>query len=303
MVARWFRACSGFRDDIAEAAIVPDLGAGVASYDLVDAPRREPLFRPCRISADTRPFDLASNLLVPWSNRISGGGFRFAGQFHRLDPNLTGEPFPIHGNGFSSRWSIVRSALDSAEFSLSSDGPGPFRYKAYATYALAAGALTMRLSVRNLGDAPLPFGLGFHPWIVRSPKTKLRAKAASVMFETSDHLPAGAAPAATRPEWNFAALKALPSGWINNAFLGWDGRASVQWPDRKLALEVAADASLSTYIVYSPSADAGFFCFEPVTHPVDAHNLPGGPQANGLVVLAPEEAISVACLFRPRRLD
>lgn len=33
------------------------------------------------------------------------------------------------------------------------------------------------------------------------------------------------------------------------------------------------------------SAAASFFCFEPVTHPINAHNLPGGPAANGLIVL------------------
>ena len=141
-----------------------------------------------------------------------------------------------------------------------SDGPGPFRYEARAAYALSAGALTIRLSVRNLAPDPLPFGLGFHPWIVRSAWTQLKAKAARVVLENNDHLPAGEAPAASRPEWDFAAPRALPSRWINNAFLGWDGQAEVLWPERNLKLEIDADPLLSTYVVYSPSAEAGFFC-------------------------------------------
>ncbi|MGH6798365.1 MAG: aldose 1-epimerase, partial [Roseiarcus sp.] len=198
------------------------------------------------------PFDLANNLLVPWSNRISGGGFHFNGQFHQLVPNLPGERFPIHGNGFSSRWGIERATAAGAELSLRSDGPGPFRYEACAAYSLTAGALTMRLSVRNLGAAPLPFGLGFHPWIVRSARTQLQVTAERVVLETNDHLPAGEAPVASRPEWNFAAPRGLPSAWINNAFLGWDGHASVLWPERGLELEVAADPLLSTYIAFRP---------------------------------------------------
>ncbi len=288
-------------DGVAEAAIVPDLGAGLASYDLVGAGERKALFRPCRDPSAAQPYDLANNLLVPWSNRISGGGFFFAGKFHRLDPNLPGEPCPIHGNGFSSRWSIERSTSESAEFSLRSDGPGPFRYEARAAYALADGALAMRLAVRNLG-APLPFGLGFHPWIVRDSETRPQAKAARVMLEASNHLPAGDAPVGSRPEWDFAAPRPLPAAWINNAFLDWDGGACVLWPDRKLALDLEADPPLSTYIVYSPGAGANFFCFEPVTHPVDAHNLPGGPEANGLTILSPQETLSASCRFRPRRL-
>jgi aldose 1-epimerase len=160
----------------------------------------------------------------------------------------------------------------------------------------------MRLSVRNLGPEPLPFGLGFHPWLVRTPGTLLQAKAKQVVLENCDHLPDGEAPVAWRVEWDFAAPRALPADWINNAFLGWDGRATVIWSDRKLALELEADGPLLTYIVYSPAAGAGFFCFEPVTHPVDAHNLAGGPAANGLTILAPQETVSATCRFCPRRL-
>jgi aldose 1-epimerase len=289
-------------DGVAEAVIVPDLGAGLASYDLVGGSRRTPLFRPCLDPLLAAPFDLALNLLVPWSNRISGGGFPFNGRFHPLAPNFPGEPFPIHGNGFSSRWGIERVTTDSAKLSFLSNGPGRFRYEALASYSLAAGALTMRLSVRNLGLSPLPFGLGFHPWIVRDATTQLEAKAERVVLETHDHLPAGEAPVSSRPEWDFGSARELPTNWINNAFLGWDGHARIVWPDRGQELDVEADPPLSTYILYSPSNNADFFCFEPVTHPVDAHNLPGGPEANGLIVLAPHEVLSATCRFCPRPL-
>ena len=110
-------------DGVAEAIVVPDLGAGLASYDLVGESGRTSLFRPCHDLPRAGPFDLANNLLVPWSNRISGNGFRFDGQFHHLVPNVPGERFPIHGNGFSSRWLIEHATADAAEFSLRADGP------------------------------------------------------------------------------------------------------------------------------------------------------------------------------------
>ena len=194
-------------------------------------------------------------MLVPWSNRISGSGFLFAGKFHSLQPNLPGEPYPIHGNGFSSAWSVENTTPTSAELSLMSDGPGPFRYAARASYALNAGALTMRLGVVNHAAEPLPFGLGFHPWIVRTSETLLQAKAKSLVLETSDHLPSGKAQVTSRSGWNFAEPRRLPDDWINNAFLNWDGRALVQWLERRLALELAADPPLTVYIVYSPSRE------------------------------------------------
>jgi hypothetical protein len=55
-------------DGVAEAVVAPDLGGGLVSYDLVGAAGRAALFRPCRNPSGARPFDLASNLLVPWPN-------------------------------------------------------------------------------------------------------------------------------------------------------------------------------------------------------------------------------------------
>jgi aldose 1-epimerase len=285
-------------DDVAEVLVLPSLGAGLARYDFIARGRREPLFRPAPEGV-TAPFALANILLVPWSNRISGGGFHFGGRFHPLAPNAPSEPFPIHGNGFSSSWSVDARSPTQAVLSLLSDGPGPFRYQADATYALNAGALAMSLSAKNCGEASLPFGLGFHPWLPRSAGLTVEASARGLWLEDAHHLPAGRLSISERPAWDFSRPRPLPPAWINNAFEGWNGGATLAWPDRHLALAVAASPELSHYMLYSPSGEADFFCFEPVTHPVDAHNLEGGPTANGLVALAPGATLHVACLFTP----
>ena len=286
-------------DGVAEAAISPELGAGLAWYDMLIEGRREPIFRPCRRPSEAHPFDLALNLLVPWSNRISGGGFAFGGEFHRLAPNLPGEPFPIHGSGFSRPWRIERRESTRAALSLDSAEPVPFNYAAWISYEIFEGRLTALLGVRNAGPKPLPFGLGLHPWFPRASQTQLEAKAERVVLENCDHLPSGILDVRACEDWNFKTLRRLPDAWINNAFLGWNGRARIVWPDRGIALEISAETSVSTYILYSSASDANFFCFEPVTHPVDAHNLPGGPAANGLVILEPDQEMSLSCRFAP----
>jgi aldose 1-epimerase len=53
------------------------------------------------------------------------------------------------------------------------------------------------------------------------------------------------------------------------------------------------------YILYAP-VDKDFFCFEPVDHAINAHNLPGGAARNGLSVLAPGQTLSRRVSFRVR---
>jgi galactose mutarotase-like enzyme len=90
----------------------------------------------------------------------------------------------------------------------------PFVIPAHAVYVLEAGALTISLTVVNRAAKPLPFGLGFHPGIVRTRETFLQAEAERVVFETNDHLPCEEAQASSRSEWSFASQRRLLEAWI-----------------------------------------------------------------------------------------
>jgi aldose 1-epimerase len=282
------------------AEVVPSVGGGLARFDLIAGGSSVPLFRPWPAEGTDDPNRLACYLLVPWSNRISGGGFRFGGQFHPLEANFPGEPCPLHGNGWTSDWAVAERTENTVSLVLASDGPEPFRYDAELVYQLEPGELAMHLQVTNRATLALPYGLGFHPWLPRTEGTRLSAPAASVWLEDPRHLPAGEAPVVLHEDWDFSLPQPLPEDWINNGFVGWNGCATIEWPEHGLALDVEAGAGLSTYLLYSPGRDADFFCFEPVSHPVDAHHLPGGPAANGLRILAPGERFEVTCAFIPR---
>ena len=205
-------------DGVVAATITPGLGAGLSRFDYVAGGRAEPVFKP---SPRRGPRDPAMFLLLPFSNRISGGGFMFRGKFNRLEPNVPGEPYPIHGDGFVQSWRVVDADAVSARLQLRSAGEGtPFRYDARVSYWMRNGSLTVELAVENRGHEPLPFGLGFHPWLARTPDVTLQAPAAGVWLETPDHLRAGDTPVAVPPEWDFTAANALPGGFINNGFSG-----------------------------------------------------------------------------------
>lgn len=278
----------------------PSWGGSIGRFDYVGRGGIEPMFRPKPEEGARRPFDSAAIVLAPWSNRISGGGFTFRGRRYDLSPNVAGEPYPIHGNAFALPWQVEACDGSQAILSCVSSGPGPYAYGARLSYAVAGGSLAMQLSVENRGRVALPFGLGFHPWLVRSTSTLLQAPAAGVWLEDQHHLPLGEQPVECPPPWRFAAPSPLPDGFINNCFVGWHGAARVQWPERRLELDITAGPALPHYILYSPGKAADFFCFEPVSHVVDAFNLPGGADANGMTVLEPGVQLAAEAHFTAR---
>jgi aldose 1-epimerase len=279
------------------AEIVPSLGGGVARFDVLRGGQRIEVFRAWPGGGTDDPNRLGLYVLVPWSNRISSRGFSYGGTFHALLPNVAGEPCPIHGDGWLSSWQVSSNRDRCVRLEREADGPGPYSYGAVLDYSLDANGMTIRLAATNLAAIPLPFGLGFHPWFPRTPSTQLMAPANLVWLEDARHLPTERVVVAKCPEWDFSSFRSLPTCWINNGFVGWNGGATIRWEDRALALGVEASPLLSNFILYSPSADAPFFCFEPVSHAVDAHNLAPGPEAHGLVVLAPGTTLATECRF------
>jgi aldose 1-epimerase len=279
-------------DGRARLVVAPENGGGIASFDALRSGHAPvPLLKPPPGGI------IGCELLVPWSNRISGGGFEFEGRFHAVAPNVPGEPFPLHGDGFQKLWRLARQTGTEAELVLDDGAIGPYRYIARVSYALHEGALEATLTVENRASMRLPYGLGFHPWLPRHAGTTLAARAERVWLEDERHLPTGIEPIAAHPAWDFGQAAPLPAAWINNGFGGWDGHAAIVQPEDGIALSLDASPELGVFILYSPSPDAGFFCFEPVSHPVDAHH------GQGLTVLESGEAMSVAMRLGWRPLD
>ena len=275
--------------------VAPTLGGGITRLDWLGDGAPQPVLRRCMSPcAGTDPNQLACYPLLPYSNRIGDGRFSFASRVIDVPCNRADEPLPIHGDGWLAPWRVLEPdepdcvcALPTLRLALDRRNGRPYAFRAWQTYTLDGATLAVTLEIENAGAEALPFGLGIHPFMPRDAHTELSAAAGGVWLSGDDYLPVRHVP--TPATWQFGVVYPLPPTLVNHAFTGWGGRATVAWPQRRLSLSLEADTDY--YILYTPP-DEDFFCFEPVDHPINAVNLPGGAASHGMTVLAPGERLA-----------
>ncbi len=263
----------------ATLVLAPEQGGAIARLDVAG----KQVLRPWSGQLHDGPFALASNILVPFSNRISNNGFTFEGKFYHLPTTLKSEKMPIHGDGFVKPWQVVSQDHSSAVLALTNGAIGPFLYAATQVFTLTPTALEISLTIKNTGKMSLPFGGGFHPWFPCDEKTSLQFSAKSVWLVDQNRLPVQQKLLSNTPEWNYATAKKMHKKMLDNCWTGWSGTAIISQGERYVSTKITASETLDYALVHC-KPDAGFLCFEPVSHPVDSINMAGRP---GLYRLEP----------------
>jgi aldose 1-epimerase len=225
---------------------------------------------------------------VPFGNRIAGNCFSFRGESFLLQPN-TDEPLVLHGDGWLDTWDLAGRTGNAIELDLvrKQSSRSPYVFQAHQKVHLEEGGLSLSLRVKNLGDAALPFGIGFHPFFRRTPDMTLQTRVRDMWREGEGHLPDGRQD--IPKELDFSTPQGIPSRWINNAFGGFAGKARLLWPDIDLALDLNCDPVFDVMMIYAPQARTDFVCLEPMSHLPNGHNL---PDLGGLSVLEPGEELA-----------
>ncbi len=277
-------------------SVLPGLGASIAAWDLEWRGAWTPLMRPWGGADDL--YTTACFPLVPWSNRITEGGFMHKDLHYPVLQNRAGENYPIHGDGWLQAWRVAEQsdrhivlALDSAQY----DGD-PYTYSATQTLTLNQDGLTINLQVTNRGTEELPFGLGLHPYFPRNAETRLQSHADGVWLCGADPIPTGHTRdfPATFDYNRFAPVEFPIDGpLIDNCFTGWDGLSHIDYPDRGLRLSMQMEDCKGYSLMYRPPG-LDYFCLEPITHPIDAFHMPG---RDGLVNLAPDASMRLLTHF------
>ncbi|MDO1583574.1 aldose 1-epimerase [Rhizobium oryzicola] len=235
--------------------------------------------------------------LLPFGNRLEGNAFSLNGQSFHLEPNMPPEPLYRHGDGWLGWWEIAEQRADRLvlTFRYQARTASPYAYSARQEISVGDDTLTVRLSLRSEAEVCLPFGLGLHPFFIRTPQTQLQTAAQLFWHERDDHLPSHAMK--VPKEWNFETLRALPDAWANNALQGWSGHARVIWPERALAAEIMSE-DFRILMLYMPTARTDFFCLEPMTHLPNGHHL---PNLGELKLLSPGQELSAVMRIKLSR--
>jgi aldose 1-epimerase len=176
--------------------------------------------------------------LVPWPNRVRDGRYQFAGEEHQLALTEPEQGNAIHGLGRFLPWEIVDVAPGRARLRLSVfPQPGyPFALEVEVEYVLDAGGLAVRTTARNAGDAELPFGAGFHPYLTagtaRIDESLLHVEARTRLVADERGIPTGERLPVAGTEYDFTSPRPVGPTRLDTAYCDLDrapdGRATVR---------------------------------------------------------------------------
>lgn len=292
-------------------AVAPAAGGALAGWVTetsrgpVDLMRRG---RPGAVAAGPA-FDLSCFPLVPFSNRVDQGRFRFGERGVALPVDRWNWPHAIHGHGWEAVWAVDGRSGDSLHLSYRHPaGAWPWPYRAEQVFHLTGDGLSITIAITNEGDEPMPAGLGLHPYFPRPPGTVLTARTDGMWTNGPTRLPERRS--AVPGQWDTRQGLCLDGVNIDHGFFGWAGGATLSWPDRPpgtedgpipwgMSLSVEADPLFSHLLIYAPHGEH-YVCVEPVSHMTNALNRIKEPDT-GICVLPPGKRLSGCVTFRINR--
>jgi aldose 1-epimerase len=312
---------------LARAAIWPALGFNCFNWQVAWAGQTlDLLYADPQLFDNARPTRSGIPILFPFPNRIRGGRYRWDGKEYQLPINDSKGPNAIHGFACRLPWRVVgqgandQAAWVEAEFRGSRDAPEsaslwPSDYRLSITYRLASDRLRIEALVQNPGPAPLPFGLGYHPYFRvpfgqtgSEPACWVQAHARKY-WELRDLLPTGVRHPVDAPR-DLTPHRWLTELELDDVYTGLDcldagdgqglcHRARLGDANARLELHLLTSTDFRELVAFTPPHRQAV-CLEPYTCTTDAINLQAQGIDAGLLVLPPDQqwrgVVEVRCV-------
>jgi len=196
--------------------------------------------------------------------------------------NRVEEGTAIHGLARDLPWEVTSAAPDQVILQQRLTF-APFDYTAQLVLSLDADGLLVEMECRHEGAAPAPYGMGWHPWFIRSAGTTLHLQA----MQRASHDARGL-PESFTPCTGIATDEAGLIG-LDNFFGGWDGVARLITPAGIITLTATGDFAAGVQVYAPPTQPV--ICVEPVSHMPDAPNRPALAAAAPMRLLAPGQSL------------
>lgn len=274
------------------ADVVPELGGTVSSLQLPgpDGAPRECLFRhPWFWETATEETRGGIPVLFPICGRLLQDGV--PGRYH-----VGEKPFvlPIHGFAMRRPWQVLdASRSDALALRLADTADTramyPFAFELQLDFRAGPDGLDIRLTVRNIGDSPMPYHAGFHPYFATPPPGAGKeeciytaAPRARWLYNETRTAVLSSAPAPRFP-------LSIGDGDSNGLLLemGVENETRLQFPDG-FVLRQTADEIFRCRQLYTLPREP-FFCDEPWMAPPGSMDRPGAAR-----LLLPDHAESAS---------
>lgn len=282
-------------------AVVTEVGAGLRSLTRAGRHYVE------TFDEGARPPRGAGAVLVPWPNRTAGGRWTWNGTEQQLALTEPAAGNAIHGLLRHVLYRVGERSADAVTLhAVVPPQPGwPVALDTSIRFAVDAEGLTVTHTVRNVGTAAVPFGVGAHPYLragdaLTDDCTLTIAAASSLPLDGG--LPAGpAVPVAG--ELDLRGGRRLLGMELDHAFGACapaDGDTHVRHRltgSDGAGVELWADPDFGWVQVFTPDDHPGrgrAVAVEPMTCPPDALN-----SGTGLLTVAPGETWSGSWGLRP----
>lgn len=276
-----------------QRAVVSPWGASLRRYFVVDRSGAESDIV-WGYAGGARKKGGQGDVLIPFPGRVAEGRYTFEGKSYQLERNDKEGPNAIHGFVRTMPWKVLRRAADSVELEVGLDEAEyglrgyPFSLNVRVAYRLDGTGLSCSFAVRNVGSAPAPIGVGFHPYFTvgmeRIDDAEARIPGAGYL-EFNDRLaPTGNILPATGTEWDYRQYRPVGTRRFNHCYVQLErdlqgfSRASLRNPKTGRTIDLVMDPSFSAVVVYTgdaiPGAARQALAIEPMTCASDAFNHP-----------------------------
>ncbi|MEG1211367.1 MAG: aldose 1-epimerase [Leclercia sp.] len=223
--------------------------------------------------------------MLPLANRVAGNCFQFQGREIRLPQSPVDEHFFLHGDGWQACWEVASLSDTACVLTLRSQHDCGFDYQAMLRYQLRDHVLRAELTLTHLGQQPMLYGLGFHPWFDFDARSRLQFLASGYWPEGEHHLPLAWQDQIPR-DIDFSRPQQAGDRWLNIGYSGWNGVANITRDVMKVTI-----SAQTPWLMLFRMSGGSFLCLEPQSHPVNAHQMAGQP---GLVALGPGDCTHFA---------